>query len=972
VHKTPKQINEWLAENSHRADAPEQWLGTEPNARRKDWDSAKVRACIFASWDYSTSAGNIAIPVVYTTINDAGPDYLADRSYFPSTPRDLRLMTSKGIPIFGIESKHQLRDFDVVGTSISYPVLAINFAKQLLQSDIPATWADRYDHVRGEWVPGRYQDPGKWPMVLVGGQMYGAPEVVSNIADVVVCGEIEDEPGQPGLKAVFRRINVFKEKGLWTSDRLECYRLLAWEFNWLYVPALVETKYQYEDRPSVANSVSAIHGADHPVEPSKQVAGIVINAPGIRAPFRKRYVKNLDAVPPLVDPPVLFRDPGMGAGDIEAGRGCQAWCSFCALSWRQKPYRQRSVPVLVNAAKELVSNTGATRVTPFAPDFPLYPEKKRLVTELAEQVTDEVDTSSVRVDDFIADPSYALLQTHTGMDSITLGVEGNSQRMRDLVGKGVTDKEVLDAVDLGLRSGVRKFKLYMIASLPGEDDGDIERIMSLAKRIADMRDSVDSKAKFVMSWSPMLIEGNTPFEWFAPPSAKWSLGERLSELKELRIDTRLGGKAAKDRFGFFQLTQRASREVGTAMVEALIDHDAIGCWGGAPRGLYDMVEERLQARGFLNGFADAYDERDLGDLFGWEHIDQGVSVELMWETYQTMAEFLEMTNSENYDELLGDSLGSESIARCDEQCQGNRCGMCDREDLLLRKDYIASAQTELHQELSDVKVLDQSSIQMRVRARVHRDVNTRMVPNEHHLFAIRRAANRAGLPIAKRSIRFSSDHIGYRDWTFGTDYVEFALTKKLQPLELDARMVTFNDELSANGVLSIVGWEPFPGAGKSLLRDVDFSLYTMNIPEELGRARARLKLWEAAETWPMTVRTDTFSLGVQREEVDAKRLVMDAWLAKNGSNVALKLLLKKGPNPYEVYVSLFDKRSWLDAAKDPAQRLGAFTASDDDVVDFFKPSCASCGWSIPQDVLSQSFHAELCPRCLDEAQGLIL
>ena len=173
--KTPEQVSTFLRDTCIDLIIQCKYMGDEPNSYRKDWESSTVRVCLFACWAYEQAAGNMSIPLVYRVVNEAGPQYLADRSYFHSTPRDLRAFTKASIPMFGVESRHQFMDFDVLGTSISYPVLSINFVKQLMMSGIPPTWEDRIDHGTGEVVAGRHRDPEAWPFVIVGGQVYGAP-----------------------------------------------------------------------------------------------------------------------------------------------------------------------------------------------------------------------------------------------------------------------------------------------------------------------------------------------------------------------------------------------------------------------------------------------------------------------------------------------------------------------------------------------------------------------------------------------------------------------------------------------------------------------------------------------------------------------------------------------------------------------------------------------------------------------------
>src|ERR1043165_3306503 len=221
-------------------------------------------------------------------------------------------------------------------------------------------------------------------MVIVGGQCYGAPEVLAPVVDCWWLGEVEDEPGNPGIGAVCPRIAGFKQSGAWTGDRIGCYRDLAREFSFLYFPRFVDVHYGYQDR-------SHARGGPHP---SQQVIGYSSNLSGMRLPLRRRYVKNLDQAAPLVAPPLLYSDPAMGSGDLEVGRGCPAWCSFCALTYRQKPYRQRSVDAVLDYADQFARNMGSVRMAPFSPDFPMYTQRKKLIAALLENVSDEVDAAT--------------------------------------------------------------------------------------------------------------------------------------------------------------------------------------------------------------------------------------------------------------------------------------------------------------------------------------------------------------------------------------------------------------------------------------------------------------------------------------------------------------------------------------------------------------------------------------------------
>lgn len=1370
--RTTAQIQSFLDDNMHRFDLGVQFLGSEPNAVRRDWDTATARWCLVASWPYEAAAGNQSIPAVYKSIHDADPTFLCDRFYLPATPGDMKLLEKNNIPVFGIESKHQLTDFDVVATSISYPVLSMSFVKMLTMSGINARWKQR--------------DPNTTPMIMVGGLSYGAPEVLAPVVDCWFLGECEDEPGNPGIGAVTARIAAFKRLGLWTTDRLACYSDLAREFNFLYFPRFVDVTYDYEDRQHVGVGP----------RPSKQVIGYTSNLDGMRLPLRKRHVKNLDAIPPLDNPPLLYSDPAMGcltsenvvltgdgprrvgqlwldqkqgpvpvqvaaeadklnhvhafvdtgprsvvtvtlesghriratpdhlvqvvtgelvnvqgkrsrkaplnagefdqtrdrhatlddlprqwveaskladgpyhvpvhygqnhwsscqvaldtnfvprdvpggfearivrlpdvldedvarflgyfgtdgrhhenlaigfssddaqpelreryvdllerlfglpvtvkkvsantatvtvasvavqwwleanfviedletrrgqvpeaifrsprsvvaaylsavfdadgdvsiayegtprqirrspriastreqfaqdatvllnnigvpttihaetapgrakmrsgpanvvtcfrvglrsatdadfgwlvpweptkakrleawlkdrkmapgfrnglafsrvksvqdvaekkwcwdlqvpgdrrfvcngmvvhnSGDLEVARSCPAWCSFCALAWRSKPYRQRSVDYVVKYAKKLQDNLGSTRMAPFSPDLPMHTQRRRLITELLEKVSDEVDAASMRVDDFIADDTFILLQVHGGMDAVTLGVEGNSQRMRDLVGKGTADADVHEALTRGIRAGVRKFKLFMISNLPGEDEGDVYRILKLAKDLADIRESMNQPTvRIQFSWTPLMIEANTPFQWFAPQPASRVLGDVWEEFRDLKIDFKLGAKGEQNKLAFFQLCQRASREVGEALLDAMLEVDQ-ACWGGVPRTFKDLIETKLHDHGFHNGYADCFDERFKNDMFGWEFIDQGISSELLWQTYVQMREFVEQTDSHTYDMNFDSAYhGAEWVARCDEKCQGKTCGVCDHTDLKYRNNYIRAAQTDIDVDLSTVKSVDQHSQTIRIRAKISKPASLRFVGNDHWRFLFRRACFRAqttlDLPygVSKRSIRFASDEVKYRDWTAGVDYVEFAMTRHMTDHQIRAYLDQVDVHLE--GRMRIHGWTRHPADAVSIRTDVDLTLFDVELDADPDLVTQRLRWWRQTPHIPMRLKIEGGYFAPNSEQVNARDYVDDIWAVQAQHSLHVRALVRGRPNPYNIVAALMGKPSWLPYARYAATRMDSFIAIDRTQQDFLRPVCQRCGLGIPINLLDQPFEPSHCPHCFD-------
>lgn len=935
--RSPESITRWLDQTLYKFDGPAQYLGSEPNAARRPWDKAAVRWLLAASWDYSQAAGNMAIPAVYDAVHKAGDYTLADRWYLPATARDMDLLEKAQVPVFGIESKHQLRDFDVVGTSISYTVLFMNYCKHLMMSDVPLRWKDR--------------DPSLYPMVMVGGQAWCAPEFMAPVVDCVWLGEAEDEPGNPGIAAVCQAVAGLKADGLWAAEREMCYRMLAQEFKFLYFPRFTRVSYRYEDR-----GLSEL---------TKMVSGYQALLSGEAVTHRARRVHDLNQADLMTSAPVLFTDASMGAGDLEVERGCQAWCAFCRLSWATKPPRQEDVDRSIARAKVWRDNMGSTDIALVAPDPPMHTQKRKLIAGLLENVIGQVDASSMRIDDYNGGDFSLLLQV-SGVTSITLGLEGGAQRMRDLAGKGASDADVVKAVTQAIRAGVRKVKLYFITNWPGEELADVLRVVALGKKLADVRSGLGPDAagvQIIFSWTPLLIEAQTPLQWFAVTPPDYMLQAALDELREHRIWVKIGSKAAPAKMAFFQACQRASRDAGEAIVDVIEGYGSAS-WGGFPKDMREKLDAAMKVHGFRNGLDDIFGERFREDLFGWEMIDTGVKRSLMWRAYSDMVTFLEGTDAATYDEdVPAGHHGNEWVPRCDQQCSGASCGVCDRRDLELRRSYAQAVDRDL--KADPVRPLDMTTVAMRVRFRVERPDRYRFATGEFLAQVIMRAAYQArwaGFPyVAAGSVRLVSSGTGYRDRSAGVDYAEFALTRRVDREQAGAFLTAMS--------VHMVPWLYWGGQFEVLsaaakLPSRPLSLWELEVADNAWTLGQRLTWWRDAQTVPVLIRADSFYAGVTAQQGDAKEHVRDFWTVRDGTATVLRMLLQGRLGPYQAYAALAGKPSWIEAARYTARRLEFFGGG--------AGQCEGCGLAIPVSLLDVPWDERRCPRCEDRHAGVLL
>lgn len=955
MSRTAEAAGRWLEANLYRFDGPGQFLGNEPGSqlasfggdRAALWDYGTARVCMAASWDYAQASGNIAIPAVLNAIRLAG-EFVADRFYLPKTQRDWSMLCKGGLGVFGIETRHPLADFDVVATSISYTVLFQNFSAYLMASGVPLRRADRE------------KNPEAWPLVMAGGQAYCAPEFMSAVFDCIWLGEAEDEEGESGgIGEVCGVIADMKADGSWQRDRAGCYRALARRFSHLYFPRFTAFSYRYEDR-----------GLEHP---TKMVAGHWPVLDGMRYPHQRRYIKNLDKMAPLCSAPLLYTDPGMGAGDSEVARGCPAWCSFCRLGWVTKPYRQHDVAYSIRQMQAWRLAMGSTDISLVAPDPPMHTQKRELLARILETVTDEIDMSSGRVDDYEADPGFALLLSVAGADSLTLGLEGNSQRMRDLAGKGTSDDDVCELVTRAIRAKIKRIKLYMITNWPGETSADVMRIVELGRRLADIRAGFGEAARTVriqFSWTPLLIEAATPLQWFEVTAPDYRLQQALDQLRDLGIHMKIGAKANPDKLAFFQACQRASRDAGEALADVV---EGIGqpSWGGFPKDMRDRLDRALVAHGFRNGLADLFGERFRSDLLGWEHIDTGVSTDLMWQVYADMVAFLKGTDPQTYDDAeRGEASGNEWLRRCDQTCQGAACGACDHDDLKLRTAYIRDGENDRDLEADPVGPVDHTTVSRRLRLRLYRPQEYRFASAEFLRFHLRAAAFRAceatGFPaIAKRTVGLASDATAYRDRSSGVEYAEFGVTR---PVTAGEDLERFLGVLGSGLApwLELEAAQVLPAAARMPSRPVGLWEAETDLAED--QLAALLRAWDSADRVRFLLKSDSFYAGEQAEWVNAKDHVSDLWAARSGHRVVVRMLLAGKLGPYQVMQALLGKNSWMPLAAHPAVRLG-----------FFRPgqeagplSCLGCGGPVPEGLLGEIPDQDWCPRCRDEEAGEII
>jgi len=355
-------------------------------------------------------------------------------------------------------------------------------------------------------------------------------------------------------------------------------------------------------------------------------------------------------------------------------------------------------------------------------------------------------------------------------------------------------------------------------------------------------------------------------------------------------------------------------------------------------------------------------------MFGWEHIDMGVSPQLLWNTHVQMVEFLQATDPETYDEEMGkDYHGQEWTGRCDKHCAGAACGACAPVDFRKRKEYMTAAKGDRDVKAQPVRPIDLSTVAVKIRMRLNIPEHLRYLTRDHWRYSIRRAAYRAaqdclpgGASIAKRSIRFAGDVISVRDWSYGIDYAEFGLTQHVSASHIQLFMSRMQAELGPWA--GVQGYEIYP-ASVSLPAGA-LSFYELEVDASPDLLAARLAAWDHAEAVPLTLAADTSYFGPGTEEVDAKELVADIWAVRSGHQAKLRFLARGKAGPYQLAAAFLGKSSHIPLQRYPALRREWFQP---DAPPLLTPSCAGCGAPVLPALLGEP--RSCCPRCDSHLKG---
>jgi len=565
----------------YQVSKPARYTGGEWNSVVKDWDKTALRFALCYPDTYEIGMSNMALPILYEILNSQ-PDVLAERVYAPWVDMEAALRAA-GIPLLSLESKHPLKDFDVIGFSLDYELTYTNVLNILELGQIPVLAAERDD---------------AHPIVIAGGSCCLNPEPMADFIDFFVIGDGED--------ILVELVDIFREWKKNKAPRKELLKQVA-AIPGVYVPGFYKAEYQPD-------------GLFKKIAPTEAEAKEVI---------QRRIADKLP--PPATRPVVPYIEAVHDRGAVEIQRGCTLGCRFCQAGILYRPLRQRPQPEIIKAVGELIANCGYNEVSLVSLSTSDYPKIEELVASLARQYKNlALSLPSLHIDSF----SLKLLESLPARrkTGLTFAPEAGSDRLRRTINKGTTEEKILATAEAAFARGWRSLKLYFMLGLPTETLEDIEEIVQLVAKIrAAGRGTKGGMPQVRISLSTFIPKPHTPFQWVAQESA-----EGLSAKQELlkqglrRKGSRLSWQDPEVSLLEAALS-RGDRRLGRVIYDV---------WKSG--ATFDAWDERFNYQNWLDAFAKnglepafyAQRERSLDEVLSWAHIDPGVTPEFLKKEYQ--------------------------------------------------------------------------------------------------------------------------------------------------------------------------------------------------------------------------------------------------------------------------------------------------------------------------------------------------
>jgi radical SAM family uncharacterized protein len=582
---SPHEIDRRLKRILPTVQKPGRYTGGELNQVVKDWDAIPVKVGLVFPDLYDIGMSNLGLAILYDLINKR-EDALAERAYAPWTDMEAALRES-GVPLYSLETKHPLSDFDLLGFSLPYESLYTSTLNLLDLSKIPLLSRDRSP---------------QHPLIIAGGHATFNPEPMHAFIDAFVIGE-----GEEVIHEIIECLKTYRDPKTGAINRIEVLKALSKLWG-VYVPTLYEAHY-------------------HPDGVFSRIEKLEPSAP---EPVIKRIVPRLP--PPPTRFIVPYIDTVHNRVPVEIMRGCTRGCRFCHAGMVNRPVRERPVEQIVMSIDETLRQTGYEEVGLLSLSSSDYTQVVELVQTIHQHFTGQnlsVSLPSLRIESVSVDLMDVLQDSRRS--GFTLAPEAATERMREIINKPISTEALLDTAREIYSRGWHTIKLYFMIGHPAETMEDVDAIINLCKEVRHVgRQVIGNRASVHAGVSTFVPKPHTPFQWVRCDSL-----EQI-EAKQAHLRAHLRGPGLKLNWNNPKETQleawlsRGDRRMAEVILRA---------WQKGAR--FDAWSEHFNYQAWIAAFEEVgldpafytHRQRPLDEVFPWEHISTTVTKKFLTQDY---------------------------------------------------------------------------------------------------------------------------------------------------------------------------------------------------------------------------------------------------------------------------------------------------------------------------------------------------